>query len=108
MTVEYVCRRLANQEACELYTSWHDGIPHRLRLAKHALAVALKNSRYFIAARLVKGRTDGRSLQLQIRAARARARLQYIARLLGDDKFRELVRKANWLVEAPDAVPVTP
>jgi glycosyltransferase involved in cell wall biosynthesis len=107
MTVDYVCRRQANQEACELYTSWHDGIPHRLRLAKHALAVTLKNSPYFVRAWWVKGRTDSRSLDLQIQAARARARLQYVARLLGNEKFRELVRKEDWLVRSPDAVPIT-
>src|SRR5207244_2638099 len=27
MTVDYVCHRLANQEACELYTTYHDRIP---------------------------------------------------------------------------------
>jgi glycosyltransferase involved in cell wall biosynthesis len=108
MTVESVCRRLANQEACELYTSWHRGIPHRLRLAKHALAVAIKKSPYFVAARFVKGWTDSRSLNLQIQAARARARLQYIARLLRDQEFRELVRKEDWLAGSLDAEPITP
>ena len=108
MTVDYVCHRLANQEACELYTAYHRHIPHRLRLAKHALAVAVKNSKCFIAAWLAKGRTDTRSLNVQIQAARAWARLKYVVRLIGDGQFRELVGKEDWLVESSDAVAVIP
>jgi glucosyl-dolichyl phosphate glucuronosyltransferase len=98
MTVEYVCHRLANQEACELYTTYHRGIPHRPHLCRHALVTALKNGKCLIGAWFVKGRTDTGSLDVQIRAARARARLKYLARLIGDDEFRKLVRKEDWLV----------
>jgi hypothetical protein len=104
MTVDYL--RLANQEACDLYTSYHHNLPHRLRLCKHVMAVALKNSPYFVGAWFLKGRTDLRSLNIQIHAARAWSRLMYTARLIGDESFRELVRRENWLVEPREPVPV--
>jgi glycosyltransferase involved in cell wall biosynthesis len=104
MTPEYLCLRMANQEACEIYTSWHRGVPHSLRLCKHALAVALKNCRWLVGAWFVKGRTDARSLNIQIHAARAWCRLKYTARLIADRGFRDLVRKEDWLVESCDPV----
>jgi GT2 family glycosyltransferase len=100
MTVDYLCLRMANQEACDIYTSFHRSMPRRLRLCRHALAVTLKNCKYLIGARFVKGRTDRRSLDIQIHAARTWSRLRYTARLIGDEKFRELVRKEDWLVPA--------
>jgi glucosyl-dolichyl phosphate glucuronosyltransferase len=107
MTLEYVCLRMANQEACEMYTSCHRSMPHRLRLCKHALAVALKNSKCLIKAWFLKGRTDVHSLNVQIHAARTWSRLKYTARLIADKSFRDLVRKEDWLVDSCDSVPIT-
>lgn len=104
LTVDYICHRMANQEACEIYTSWHQGIPPRLRLCRHALAVTLKNTKGLLGAWFLKGRTDTRALNTQVHAARARTRLKYVVRLITDKRFRELVRKEDWLVESPDPV----
>jgi glycosyltransferase involved in cell wall biosynthesis len=102
LTVDYLCLRLANQEACETYTAYHHRMPPRLGLCKHMLAVALKNCRCLLGAWFVKGRTDSRSLDIQIRAARAWSRLRYTAHLIRDESFRELVQKENWLSDAGD------
>ena len=44
-----------------------------------------------------RGRTDPRSLRVQLRAARSQAQLRYIARLLVDPERRALVAKQDWL-----------
>ncbi len=97
MTVEYLRRRMANQGACDAYTLFHRGLPHPLRLLKQAILIGVENSKLWIAALLLRGRTDVPSLGVQIHAARTRSQLRYIVRLIFDKDFQQLVMKQDWL-----------
>jgi len=97
MTVEYLCLRMANQGACQMYSHFHYGVPHWLGLFKHAADIALRNGKYWAAALLLRGRTDTRSLDIQINAATTQSQFKYIARLMFDKELRKLVLKDDWL-----------
>jgi hypothetical protein len=71
-----------------------------LRLVKQAAGIAVRNGKYWIAALLLRGRTDRRSLQIQIGAAQTFSRLKYVIRLAHDKNFRKLVLKENWLEDS--------
>jgi len=49
---------------------------------------------------LLRGRTDRRSVDVQMHAARTQAQVQYLLRLMFDHELRSLVLKKNWLHEA--------
>jgi len=100
MTVDFFRRRMANEGAAEMYTRYHHEIPDRLRLFKHAAAIAAKNSKYWLGARLLRGRTDRRSVDVQIHAARTQSQVKYLSRLMFDKELRGLVLKKDWLNEA--------
>jgi glucosyl-dolichyl phosphate glucuronosyltransferase len=97
MTVEYFCHRMANEGACDMYAHYHNNIPDRLRLCKHAAAIAMQSYKGWIKALLVRSRTDVRSLNIQMHSARTRSQLKYIARLMFDRGFQELVAREGWL-----------
>jgi glycosyltransferase involved in cell wall biosynthesis len=97
MTVEYFCHRMANEGACDMYAYFHHHIPDRLRLCKHAAAIAIRSCKCWVHALLVRNQTDIRSLNIQMHSARTRSQLKYIARLMFDRGFQELVAKENWL-----------
>ena len=100
MTVEYLCRRMANEGAADMYTLYHPGIPGRLRLLTHAAAIAATNSKGWLGGMLLRGRTDRRSVDVQMHAARTQAQVQYLIRLMFDHELRSLVLKKDWLHEA--------
>jgi glycosyltransferase involved in cell wall biosynthesis len=100
MTVKYFCRRMANQAASEMYGLFHQGVPHWLRLLKQGADIAVKNAKCWIGALLLRGRTDSRSLEIQLRAAQTFCRLKYVIRLAYDKNFRRLVLKENWLEDS--------
>ena len=100
MTVEYLCRRMANEGAADMYTHYHLGIPARLRLFRHAAAIAATNSKSWLGAWVCRGRTDRRSVDVQMHAARTQAQVQYLIRLMFDHELRSLVIKKDWLNEA--------
>jgi len=110
MTVEYFCRRMANEGAADMYTRYHPSIPNRLRLFTHAAAIAAKNSKYWLGALVLRGRTDRRSVAVQIDAARTQAQVQYVLRLMFDPELRRLVLKQDWLhdVSASAGFPLSP
>jgi glycosyltransferase involved in cell wall biosynthesis len=97
LTVDYLCRRMANEGAADIYTRYHPGIPDRRRLLMHAATVALRNCRHWARARLLRGRTDRRSIDVQTDAARTQAQVKYLVRLIFDKKLRALVKKKDWL-----------
>jgi glucosyl-dolichyl phosphate glucuronosyltransferase len=99
MTVEYFRRRMANEGAAEMYTRYHHGIPDRLHLFKHAAAIAAKNSKCWLGARLLRGRTDRRSVDFQMNAARTQSQVKYLLWLMFDKELRSLVLKKDWLNE---------
>ena len=97
MTAKYFRHRQANEGACDIYADFHNGLPTRLRLCKHAAALAIKNSKAWATALLLRDRTDARSLHIQMDAARSQSRLRYAIRLITDRSLRELVLKEDWL-----------
>ena len=88
---------MANEGAADIYTQYHPGIPDRRRLFKHAATVALRHCRHWVHARLLRGRTDRRSIDIQTGAARTQAQVKYLVRLIFDTKLRALVKKKDWL-----------
>jgi len=97
MTARYFCRRMANEGACEMYALFHQGVPHWLRLLKQVAGITVRNGKYWLAALLFRGRTDTRSIRIQIRAAKTFSNLKYVIRLTYDKDFRKLVLEQNWL-----------
>ena len=97
MTVEYLCRRQADGGAGDIYARFHHGIPHRLRLLRSAVGIVIRKSKYWIAAFLFRGRTDPRSLHIQLHAGNTQSHLKYILRLILDKNLRQLVLKEDWL-----------
>lgn len=99
MTVSYLRQRMANQGACDLYTYLHRREVSWPRLLRYMGAVGKKNIKYIMAALLVRGRTDIRSLRLQLLAEGALSQLKYAARLIVDGKLRKLVARDRWIDE---------
>jgi len=98
MTLTYFRRREANDGACDMYARFHrDGVPDRVGLVRAGAEIALHSARDWLASLVLRGRTDPRSLRVQLRAARAWARLEYVGRLLVHPELRELVSRRDWL-----------
>jgi hypothetical protein len=56
-----------------------------------------RNYRSWVAAMLVKNRTDVQSLHLQLESARTQAQLKYMLKVALDKKFQSFVVKKDWL-----------
>ena len=97
MTVAYMRKRQASDGACDMYARFHDRMPSVLGLARVALAIVGESARDWLAEPLFRGRTDPRALRVQMRAARARARFQYVLRLMVSPGLRALVTRRDWL-----------
>lgn len=97
MTVGYLRRRQANDGACDMYARFHARMPSLGGLARAAAAVIRESARDWAAEPLFRGRTDPRALRVQMRAARAWARLGYVVRLMVSPQLRTLVTRDNWL-----------
>jgi hypothetical protein len=99
MTVKYFCHRMASQGGCDLYTEYHSGIPSLPRLCRRAAGIVARNSKLWISAFRLRGRTDKRSLDIQLEAARTRSLLRHLIQLMLDARYRRLVLKEDWLNE---------
>jgi glycosyltransferase involved in cell wall biosynthesis len=98
MTLEYFRRRQANDGACDMYARFHeDGVPDRAGLVRTGVAITRDSAPDWLASLVLRGRTDPRSLRVQLRAERAWARLDYVWRLLASPELRELVSRRDWL-----------
>ena len=97
MTVNYMRKRQASDGACDMYARFHDQMPALPGLMRAALAIVGESARDWLAEPLFRGRTDPRALRVQMRAARARARFQYVARLMVNPGLRALVTQRDWL-----------
>lgn len=97
MTLEYFCRRMANEGACDMYALFHEKMPHPAMLLFHAGCILAKNGKSWILSRQCRGRTDVRSLDVQMRAARTMSQLRYVLRLLSDRKLQQLVTRKSWI-----------
>jgi len=100
MTVEYFCRRMANEGASDIYTRFHEGIPHKLHLLRLACQIAIQNGVIWVKAMLLKGRTDASSLRIQLRGSRTQVQLKQVARLILYKDFQRLVLKDRWLSDS--------
>lgn len=97
MTVRYLRRRMANQGASDLYSDFHRTPPNTVSLLKRAGGLIFRNGQAWVAALLLKDRTDVQSLNIQLDAARTRAQLKYTVKLAVDRNFRSFVLKTDWL-----------
>ena len=98
MTLDYFRRREANDGACDIYARFHDdGVPGTAGLLRTGLGIVAGSMRDWLAGMVLRGRTDPRSLRVQLRAERAWARLAYVWRLWGSPELRELVSRQDWL-----------
>jgi glycosyltransferase involved in cell wall biosynthesis len=97
MTLPYLRRRQANDGACDMYARFHDGMPSLVGLARAAVGIVAESARDWAAVLVLRDRTDPRSLRVQLRAARAWARLQYVGRLMLSPRLRALVTQKDWL-----------
>jgi glycosyltransferase involved in cell wall biosynthesis len=96
MTVDYFRRRMANEGACGVYARYHHGMPRRLSLCNHAATIVINNYKYWVAALLMNGRTDPRSLHFHMHTASTQSQFKYIVRLMFDQELRNLVLKDDW------------
>ncbi len=97
LTLEHLRQREANDGACDMYARFHSASIDAPSLIAEAGRVCARSVRDWLAAWVLRGRTDLRSLRVQLRAARSQAQLTYIARLLVDPERRALVAKQDWL-----------
>jgi GT2 family glycosyltransferase len=97
MTVKHFRHRMASQGACDLYTEYHPGIPSLPRLCRRAAGIVARNSKSWISALRLRGRTDKRSLDIQLEAARTQSFLRRLIQLGLDARYRRLVLKRDWL-----------
>lgn len=98
LTLDYFRRREANDGACDIYARFHDsGVPGKAELVRAGATIAREAARDWLASLVLRGRTDPRSLRVQLRAVRAWARLEYVWRLLGSSELRDLVSRRDWL-----------
>ena len=99
MTVEYFCRRMANEGGCTEYARFHEGIPGPLGLSLRIARIGLSLARQALItpARMVIRRDRFAMLRLRMRLAYDLSRIRYVLRLFHDQQLRELVTKKNWL-----------
>jgi glucosyl-dolichyl phosphate glucuronosyltransferase len=97
MTIEYFKRRMGNEGACDMYTRFHQKMPGPSGLLYQAASILIRNSVFWMMEPLVAGRTDWLCLRIQLQAARSRAQLEYVSRLIRDKEFRQFVRRQDWL-----------
>jgi glycosyltransferase involved in cell wall biosynthesis len=98
MTLAYFRRREANDGACDMYARFHQrGVPGAVGLLGEAAGIVSESARDWLADLVLRGRTDPRSLRVQLRSGRALARLHYVWRLLRSPQLRDLVTRRDWL-----------
>jgi GT2 family glycosyltransferase len=97
MTVAYLRRRQMHEGACDMYARFHPDVPRGTVLLATVAEIVRGSARDWLAEPLFRGRTDPRALRVQLRAARAWSRLEYVVRLMFDPRLRALVARETWL-----------
>ena len=97
MTIQYLRLRMANQGVCDLYSDFHRALPNTRSMLGRVSGLIWRNYRSWVAAMLVKNRTDVQSLHLQLESARTQAQLKYMLKVALDKKFQSFVVKTDWL-----------
>jgi hypothetical protein len=100
MTVQYLCRRMRNQGISDLYSDFQCTGLNMRSLLKRATGLLVRNSHEWLIAMMVRGRTDARSLNIQLDAARTQAQLKYTVKCTFNRKFRAFVLKNDWLKDS--------
>ena len=96
MTIDYFCRRMANEGACDMYSKYHKGVPGQLHLLMHIAKITVK-SKFWLKSLLVREQNDAPALNTKINTARSQSQIRYIFRLMFDKSFRKLVLQQDWL-----------
>jgi len=103
MTLAYLRQRIAYDGASAMYTRYHPHVPDTRTLLRHAAQIAAANIKYWAGGLPFYGRTDPRSVTIQLRAAETQAQVAYLLRLCWDKDLRRLVQAEKWLEElGPD------
>jgi glucosyl-dolichyl phosphate glucuronosyltransferase len=97
MTVQYLCLRMANQGVCDLYSDFHRTLPNTRSMLRRVGGLIWRNYRSWLAAMLVKNRTDVQSLNVQLESARTQAQLNYVLKVALNKNFRHFVLKKDWI-----------
>ena len=97
MTVQYLRDRMANQGACDLYSDFHSALPNIRSMLRRVSGLILRNYRSWVAAMLVKNRTDVQSLTVQLESARTQAQLKYMLKVALNKRFQSFVLKKDWI-----------
>ncbi len=96
MTINYFCRRMANEGACDMYSYYHKGIPNQLRLLTHIIQIAVRN-KFWIKSLLIRQQNDTPTVNRKLYRARSQSQIKYIFRLMIDESFKKMVLQQNWL-----------
>jgi glucosyl-dolichyl phosphate glucuronosyltransferase len=96
MTIDYFCRRMANEGACDMYSKYHQGIPSQFDLLMHIVKIAVK-SKFWLKSLFVRERVNPSALNTKINTARSQSQVKYILRLMLDKNFKKLVLQQEWL-----------
>lgn len=99
MTVNYLKRRQANEGAALAYNALHRKNLSNAQLLGYSAKLAARFPRHVLGGWLYAGRTDTRSLLIQLRTAEVRAQIGYAFKMMRDPKFRALVNKEDWIAE---------
>jgi glucosyl-dolichyl phosphate glucuronosyltransferase len=97
MTVGYLRRRMANQGVCDFYSEFHRAVPRTPSVLRRAAVLTLRHAGRWIAAWLLKDRTDLHSLDIQLEAARTQSQLKFMLKLAFDREFQAFIAKQDWL-----------
>jgi glucosyl-dolichyl phosphate glucuronosyltransferase len=101
MTVEYLCRRAANEGACTEYTRFHKVIPGRIGMWMRIIRLSLSLVKLGATSlrRIILKRDRFALLRGRMALAYQLSRIRYVVRLLHDKALRELVVQEYWLTK---------
>lgn len=97
MTLEYLCGPYVNAAVCDTYSRFQERMPGRPGLIRECADALSRYVVFATLARVVRGRTDPRSIYIQQRAMFYRSKTSYIATLLRDSTVRRAVSEEQWL-----------
>jgi glycosyltransferase involved in cell wall biosynthesis len=97
MTLYYLCQRMKNQGASDLYAEYHCNIPPTHQLLKRAFLLLLQKKFWIKPFLFYRGRTDRHSVDVQLHTAWTIGQFRYLYRLIRSQSLRSLVLKNDWL-----------
>lgn len=97
MTVEYMCRRMANEGASEMYHLFRQRGINVKSLLRGIVGAIYRGLPLWFLVLLFRGNTDRRMIKVKMEAARSWSHVVYICRLAFSAHFRSLVLRERWL-----------